>query len=158
MKHVLFRLLPSILLNKNLAQAAHNVFGAGAIYEEQSSISGYQCLLSIYYSILKHESGVFAILSKNIPLGIVPHENSTFGIVTETYDLLRSTFCFVCGEVTLMIEHGLLVKRGVKLHEIQRVFSHEQVRSNQSRLFFSLFQVFRHWVNAVHSLRKNCLE
>lgn len=56
-----------------------------------------------------------------------------FGAVTETYDLLRKTSCFVCGEVTLKIEHSLLVKRGVRLHDIKKVFSHEQVRPNYSR-------------------------
>lgn len=50
MKRVLFLFL-FVLLNI-LAQAAHKVFGSGAIYEEQSSISGYQ-LYSLNYGELK---------------------------------------------------------------------------------------------------------
>jgi len=69
-------------------------------------------------------------MSGEIHVGVVPHENSIFGTVAETYDLLRSSSCFIRGEVTLQIDHSLLVKQGVQLHQIRRVFSHEQVRYN----------------------------
>lgn len=59
---------------------------------------------------------------------MVPQENSIFGNVVETYDLLRNDSSnFIQGEITLKIEHCLVTKKGVKLHHIQKVMSHEQV-------------------------------
>ena len=64
-----------------------------------------------------------------MPFGIIPQENSIFGTVVETYDTLRnSDSSFVRGEVVLKIDHCLLVKKGVKLGQIRKVMSHEQVR------------------------------
>lgn len=69
-------------------------------------------------------------LSQEIPFAVVPQENSIFGNVTETYDLLRlpemGKVKFVQGEVTLGVRHCLVVRNGVKLEQIQRILSHEQ--------------------------------
>ena len=74
---------------------------------------------------------VFKAVSPDIPFGLLPQENSVFGTVTETYDLLRlpevGTEKFVRGELILSVRHSLLVRRGVKLEDIERVLSHEQV-------------------------------
>ena len=60
---------------------------------------------------------------------MVPQENSTFGSVIETCNTLRGFHPgFVRGEVLLKIDHCLLVRKGVKLDEIRKVVSHEQVR------------------------------
>lgn len=76
-------------------------------------------------------SDVFSALSSDIPFGVVPEENSIFGGVIETFDFFRTpASTFVRGEVTLKVEHCLLVKSGTKLHEITRVMSHEQVWSS----------------------------
>ncbi|KAF9532022.1 PDT-domain-containing protein [Crepidotus variabilis] len=90
-------------------EAAFHAFGHHALYNERSSIAD-----------------VFEALSTGELLGVVPHENSIFGTVVETFDLLRSTSCSIIGEVTLKVEHCLLVKHGVQLEQIKRVFSHEQ--------------------------------
>lgn len=58
---------------------------------------------------------------------VVPQKNSIFGSVVETYDCLRDRG-FVCGEITLQIQHCLLVCPGVQLADIKTVLSHEQVR------------------------------
>ncbi|KDR85090.1 hypothetical protein GALMADRAFT_233707 [Galerina marginata CBS 339.88] len=91
-------------------EAAFQKFGQETEYDERNSIAD-----------------VFRALSPEVPLGVVPQENSIFGIVIETYDILRSpTANFIRGEITLKVEHCLLVRKGVKLNQIQRVMSHEQ--------------------------------
>jgi len=60
----------------------------------------------------------------------LPQENSIFGIVTETYDLLRSPDVgesrWIRGAVTLPIQHSLVVRHGKTLRDIKKVLSHEQ--------------------------------
>jgi prephenate dehydratase len=67
-----------------------------------------------------------------VQLALLPQENSIFGIVTETYDLLRSSDVgenrWIRGTVTLPIQHCLLALRGKTLRDIKKVLSHEQVR------------------------------
>lgn len=62
---------------------------------------------------------------------VIPKDNSIFGPVTETYDLLRDEKVghqiFVREELTLPIRHSFVVRKGAKLQDIKRVLSHEQV-------------------------------
>jgi len=71
-----------------------------------------------------------ALLLDDCPLGLVPQENSIFGIVIEAYDWLRRPEAgrdlFVRGEVTLSVQHCLLVRAGTRLEDVTRVLSHEQ--------------------------------
>ncbi|PPQ85887.1 hypothetical protein CVT25_015829 [Psilocybe cyanescens] len=91
-------------------EAAFKVFCDKVLYEERDTIAG-----------------VFNSLDPQIPLGVIPQENSIFGPVIETYDLLRtSKRNYIRGEITLKIEHCLVVKQGVKLGQIRRIMSHEQ--------------------------------
>ncbi|KAF9569664.1 PDT-domain-containing protein [Agrocybe pediades] len=91
-------------------EAALKVFGDSATFNEKSSIAD-----------------VLNGLSIEVPFGVIPQENSIFGPVVETYDRLRSTEkSFVRGEMTLEVEHCLLVKRGVQISQVRRVMSHEQ--------------------------------
>ncbi|CAA7266536.1 unnamed protein product [Cyclocybe aegerita] len=91
-------------------EAAFQVFGSRATYEQRKSVAD-----------------VFMTLSSQVPLAVVPQENSIFGNVVETYDLLRAADpTFIRGEITLKVVHCLLVRKGVKLHQIKRIMSHEQ--------------------------------
>ena len=72
--------------------------------------------------------GVFNALCSEVPIGVVPQENSIFGSVIETYDLLKvPDAAFIRGEITLKVEHCLLVRKGVQYSNIKRILSHEQV-------------------------------
>jgi chorismate mutase/prephenate dehydratase len=57
--------------------------------------------------------------------GVVPVENSTDGIVTQTFDSLIDTRLALCGETLLRISHCLLSQSG-QLEEVKRVASHPQ--------------------------------
>ncbi|KAH9837138.1 PDT-domain-containing protein [Rhodofomes roseus] len=100
-------------LGSHSYQCAKNGFGTSVEYVERLSITE-----------------VFKAVSPEIPFGLLPQENSVFGTVTETYDLLRlpevGTEKFVRGELVLPVRHSLLVRRGVQLADVERVLSHEQ--------------------------------
>ena len=72
-------------------------------------------------------------MSAAVPFGIIPQENSTNGSVVETYNVLRSSAVgqatFVRGATVLRVKHSLVTRRGVKLKDIEKVLSHEQVCS-----------------------------
>ncbi|KAH9969063.1 Prephenate dehydratase-domain-containing protein [Russula dissimulans] len=94
-------------------QAAYDRFAETVHYQARTTISE-----------VLHDVGASA------QLGLLPQENSTFGIVMETYDSMRSSEVgkskWVRGAVTLSIEHCLVVRRGKTLRDIKRVLSHEQ--------------------------------
>ena len=70
-------------------------------------------------------------LSTEASLCIIPKENSIFGSVIETYDLLRNSEAgverFICGEAILQVQHCLIAKKGTRLEDVKHIFSHEQV-------------------------------
>ena len=74
------------------------------------------------------------VAAGTVPLGVIPKENSIFGAVVETFDSMRSEDwgerIFIRDEAVLEIQHCLLVRNGVRLEDVTRVLSHEQVRHN----------------------------
>ncbi|KAF9822063.1 hypothetical protein IEO21_00057 [Rhodonia placenta] len=107
-------------LGSHSYQCARNAFGDSVEYIERQTITD-----------------VFNAVSEEIPFALIPQENSFFGTVTETYDLLRLPEVgqqkFVRGETTHAVRHSLLVRRGVKLENVQRVMSHEQALGQCAR-------------------------
>jgi len=111
-------------------QAAHKRFGADAEYNEHERIKG-EFVSHCAKQTLISRLDVFDSVSSTADLGVVPQENSTFGSVIETYDNLRRPDTkFVRGEITLRVQHCLLVRHGVKFESIRRIISHEQVSEN----------------------------
>ncbi|KDQ05925.1 hypothetical protein BOTBODRAFT_39877 [Botryobasidium botryosum FD-172 SS1] len=96
-------------------QAAYELFGEGAKYVAKNTIS------ETYKSVSTASSPTFCV---------IPAENSIFGTVTETYDLLRGpevgVETFIRGECQIGVRHCLVVRRGVKLEDITKIASHEQ--------------------------------
>ena len=60
-----------------------------------------------------------------VNFGVVPIENSTEGVVSNTLDNFIDSPLKVCGEVSLRIHHHLLTTSD-SLNTIQRVYSHQQ--------------------------------
>jgi prephenate dehydratase len=79
--------------------------------------------------------------------------------VVEAYDLLRlpevGDKVLVKGTVTISIQHCLLVRQGVKLEQIGRILSHEQVcqKPSDPNRAIEVAMACRHWVNAACSSR-----
>jgi chorismate mutase/prephenate dehydratase len=69
---------------------------------------------------------VFAAVARGeAGVGIVPVENTTEGIVTQTYDCLAASELTLCGEVQLRIANHLLSRSGER-GRVARVASHPQ--------------------------------
>ena len=69
---------------------------------------------------------VFAAVARGeAAVGLVPVENTTEGIVTQTYDCLATSELTLCGEVQLRIANHLLSKSGERAR-VRRVASHAQ--------------------------------
>jgi chorismate mutase/prephenate dehydratase len=69
---------------------------------------------------------VFAAVEKGAAsLGVVPVENSTEGVVTQTLDTFVDSDVLICGEMLLRISVQLASKSG-RLEDVQRVISNPQ--------------------------------
>ncbi|KAA1467929.1 PDT-domain-containing protein [Dentipellis sp. KUC8613] len=94
-------------------QIAYDTFGDAVEYEACASIAD-----------------VFDAVGAAVPLALLPQENSIFGAVVETADLLRApalgASVWICGAAVLGVQHCLLVRRGVPLARVEQVLSHEQ--------------------------------
>lgn len=76
---------------------------------------------------LRHFKDVFSFVSKGgSRRGIVPIENSVYGSVHETYELLLRHRLSIVGEITLRIHHHLMALPGVRRADLRSVFSHPQ--------------------------------
>ncbi|KAI9445301.1 PDT-domain-containing protein [Lactarius indigo] len=102
--------------------------GPAGTYSHQAAFDRFA--ETVHYRALNTISDVFHSVGPTVYLGLLPQENSIFGIVTETYDLLRSSDVgesrWIRGAVTLPIQHCLVVRRGKTLRDIKKVLSHEQ--------------------------------
>lgn len=90
-------------------QAARHQFG------EQSQLASVPSITEVFAAV---EGG-------KVALGVVPVENTTEGIVTESYDALAQFDVTICAEIVLRISHDLLSKTG-RLEDIIEVSSHPQ--------------------------------
>src|SRR6476661_10513579 len=71
----------------------------------------------------------------DVPVAVIPIQNTLAGTVTEHADLLLARDVFVQREFHLRIVHNLIAPRGVKNADLRRAFSHP-VALDQCRDFF----------------------
>ena len=74
-----------------------------------------------YTAAERIESVFYAVARKQADLGVVPIENSTGGVVTETLDMFMTYDLKICDEIILEIHHNLLGR--CKLEEVKKVCS-----------------------------------
>lgn len=71
--------------------------------------------------------GVFqAVESGLCEYGMLPIENSSYGSVTQVYDLMAGHRFHIARDYKLKINHQLLVKPGTKMADIKEIYSHNQ--------------------------------
>jgi prephenate dehydratase len=91
----------------------------------------------------KHEFVPFAtfdevfenVCYEDFVYGIVAVENSLAGSVSQNYDLINSFDVQIISEVVTPISHCLLAKPGVKIEDLQKVFSHEKALEQCQNFF-----------------------
>ena len=64
--------------------------------------------------------------SSNVDLAVVPIENSTEGMINETYELLVEKPLYVIGEIYQKIHHCLIINKNSSPDEISVIYSHPQ--------------------------------
>ena len=57
---------------------------------------------------------------------VVPVENTSSGSINDVYDLLQHTSLSIVGEMTVTIDHCLLVSAATDINQIKTVYSHPQ--------------------------------
>lgn len=77
---------------------------------------------------LSHASidGVFEqVQCSEADFGVIPVENSSQGIVSNTLDMFLSSDLHICGEIELRV-HQNLMTHAKNLNQVERIYSHEQ--------------------------------
>ena len=123
-------------LTNHIAQAAENTpklfpkqavvacQGVEGAYSQQACDKLFAMPNIMYFK--RFEGVLQAVDSGFCQYGILPIENSSYGSVTEVYDLMRKYRFSIVRSVRLKIDHRLLAKPGVKMEDIREIVSHEQ--------------------------------
>ncbi|NIF23323.1 bifunctional chorismate mutase/prephenate dehydratase [Candidatus Pantoea multigeneris] len=72
---------------------------------------------------------------------VLPIENTSSGSINDVYDLLQQTTLSIVGELTLPIDHCVLVSSNTSLQQIETVYSHPQPFQQCSQFI----NRFPHW-------------
>lgn len=84
------------------------------------------------------EEVILSVKKKKSNFGILPIENSIYGSVLETYDLLRKYKLIITSEVNLEINHCLLCKKKIEVSKLNNIFSHWQAIGQCSKFLKKL--------------------
>ena len=66
------------------------------------------------------------VKNKKVNYGIIPIENSLYGSVIDSLDLLQKNSLYIVGEINLQISHYLLSNKRYNLLQIKKIYSHPQ--------------------------------
>ena len=110
----------SIALQKDLVIG---YLGPEATFTHQAAMKNFGSALS--YRPLLDITDVFREVERGeCDYGVVPVENSTYGTVSDTFDMFYQTSANICGEVSLRIHHHLLSHGGFE--DLEEICSHPQ--------------------------------
>jgi prephenate dehydratase len=78
------------------------------------------------------------VKNREADFGIVPFENSIYGSVFDTFDLLLRHTLIIVGELNLQINHHLMSTKKYRLNQIKKIYSHPQALGQCSDILKSL--------------------
>lgn len=91
------------------------------------------------------ESSFKAILRKvedgHVDYGVLPIENTNSGSINDVYDILQHTSVSIVGEITLPIQHAILVAKDTSMDKIHTLYSHSQPHTQCSDFIETLGNV-----------------
>lgn len=141
-------------LNKSSAENKPDTFiaffgPAGTFTEEAASrLNGELVAFDSIIEVLE------AVKTDRAKKGVVPIENSIEGPVGVTLDLLAQDYDLIIEkEIILPISHNLMVNKGVKLDEIDSVYSHAQPLA-QCRIFLEKLGLITHSTSSTAAAAK----
>jgi len=84
----------------------------------------------------KNFEGVFNAVEKGMcEFGMLPIDNSSYGSVTEVYDLMKDYNFHIVRSIKIKVDHALLMCPGGKMSDIREIYSHEQAIGQCSEFF-----------------------
>lgn len=125
-------------------------FGPAGTFTEEaaSSLNGNLIAFDSIIEVLE------AVTTGKAQKGVVPIENSIEGPVGVTLDLLAQDYDLnIEEEIILSISHNLMVNKGVKLEEIDSVYSHAQPLA-QCRIFLEKLGITTHSTSSTAAAAK----
>ncbi|CAG9000544.1 MAG: 2-dehydro-3-deoxyphosphooctonate aldolase [Candidatus Celerinatantimonas neptuna] len=69
---------------------------------------------------------VNSVEQRHADYALLPIENTSSGSINEVYDLLQQTSLSIIGELTIPVDHGILVKKTCDISQIQTLYGHPQ--------------------------------
>jgi len=78
------------------------------------------------FNVKTFKDAMESVANGEADYAVLPIENSTAGIVNDTYDLLIQYDNYIVGEIIYDIKHALLGLPGTKLENVKVVYSHAQ--------------------------------
>jgi chorismate mutase/prephenate dehydratase len=100
-------------------QGERGAYSESAVYTffgDETQVKPCRDLTEVFESVDKQE----------VPVGVVPVENSLEGSVNQTYDLFLTHNLKVSGEVIIRISHCLIANSSTSLEAVKTVYSHPQ--------------------------------
>lgn len=121
-----FNRLPFIEVNRIRKPGIRVVYqGAAGSYSE-AAMKKYFGSDVDNFAVSTFRDAMIAIEEGQADYAVLPLENSTAGIVSQTYDLLVEFENYIVGEQVIRIEHCLMGCDGTTEDTIRRVYSHAQ--------------------------------
>ena len=113
--------------------------GIRVVYQGVEGAYTHQALASYFgeetdcFNVDTWRDAMEAIKSGKADYAVLPFENSSAGIVSENYDLLKEYGYYIVGEQKIKINHCVLGLPGVNFGDIKRIYSHPQALAQCSK-------------------------